>query len=242
MSDGIYTALSGALARQAQLESVSHNLANVNTAGFRQSRVSFAQTLVDAQGGVHQVRPSGQTLDLSEGPLEMTGEPLDVAISGQGFLRVGGAGDQATLTRDGRLKVTDTGRLQTRSGLDVLSPEGTPLELGAVNLEEVLIDEEGGIWDALGRLGTIGVVEVQDPAGLRTAGAGLYQTELGNLMPPSEHTELIQGSVESSNMNVVEGMTDMITLQRHFDAMQTLIQTHKQMDQKAVSVVGANRA
>jgi flagellar basal-body rod protein FlgF len=239
MSDGIYTALSGAIARQNQLEQVSHNLANVDTPGYRQTRQAFQEAMVDATRGVSQVRPGKVAIDLTGGAIEATGNPLDVAIAGNGFLRVeGGKGGQVALTRDGRLRMDNMGNLKTHDGRAVLDDSGAPIQLQAMP-EEILIDEVGNIWDAFGMVAQLGVVDVQDQRALDPNGQGVFMTNARNLMPAAG--SITQGSIEKGNVNPVRSMTEMITLQRHFDAMQNLIQTHRRLDEKAVQVVGANR-
>ena len=239
MSDGIYTALSGAIARQQQLEQVSHNLANVDTPGYRQTRQAFQEAMVDASRGVSQVRAGEMAVDFSEGAIEVTDNPLDVAIVGKGFLRVeGGKGNQLALTRDGRLRLDNEGYLVTPDGRGVLDEAGERIRLDAMP-EEVLIDEAGNVWDAFGMVAQLGVVDVQNPAALKASGTGMFLTTKNNLMPASG--SVTQGAVEKGNVNPVRSMTEMITLQRHFDAMQNLIQTHRRMDERAIQVVGANR-
>ena len=239
MSEGIYTALSGALARQTQLEQVSHNLANVDTAGFRKTSATFEAVMVDAERGVQHVRQGGQVVDLSEGRVEHTGNPLDVAIVGQGFLRVaGGEGGEAVLTRAGSLRLDVQGNLVTSDGRAVLGESGGPIQIDAVP-DEILIDEAGNVWDAFGMVDRLAIVAPQDGRALRPVGGGYLATAQTNLMPSG--AEVMQGSIERGNVNPVQEMTQLVTLQRHFDAMQSLIQTHKRLDQRAIEVVGANR-
>ncbi len=238
MSDGIYTALSGAVARQQQLERVSHNLANADTAGFRQTRVTFREVLVDESRGVSQVASGGMALDLTEGAVETSGNPLDVAITGPGFFRVeGGERGQVALTRDGRFRLDNTGQLVTQDGRAVLDNAGSPIQLAAMP-EEVLIDEAGNVWDAFGMVAQLGVTDVQDPRQLRPAGEGVFTTRANNLLPAAG--AVTQGAVEKGNVNMVRSMTEMITLQRHFDAMQNLIQSHRQLDNRAVQLGRTN--
>ncbi len=101
MSQGMITALSGALVQQQRLDDVSHNLANVDTPGYRQRRVAFEAVLVDASTGVHRTSRTGEGIDLSNGPLQKTGNQLDRAIAGRGFFRVGDPKGPVQLTRNG---------------------------------------------------------------------------------------------------------------------------------------------
>lgn len=233
MSDGMITALSGAIARQQRLDDVSHNLANAETVGYRQRRVSFESILVDKEHGVYNTRRAGESIDLSDGALQKTDNPLDVAISGRGFFRVGDAKGGVKLTRNGQFRLDAQGNLRTKSGLSVLDDKGAPIQLQATP-SELMINETGDVWDAYGMVASLGIVDVQNPKGLKASGQGLYTTHAKNLMPATG--ELVQGSLEKGNVNTVRTMTDMIMLHRHFDAMNNLIQVHKRIDDKALSV------
>ncbi len=235
MGDGIYTALSGAIGRQRQLDQVSHNLANADTAGFRQTRQAFQENLVDAERGVHRVTSGDQIIDLTPGRIQETGNNLDLAISGPGFFRVKGPNDnEPILTRNGNFRITNEGMLVTQQGQQVLDEGGSPIQLMATP-DEILIGEAGDVWDAFGMVATVGVVNVQDPRQLEAVDGG-FRTNAQNLMPASGG--LIQGSLERGNINPVNSMTEMITLQRHFEAMNNLIQTHNRSDSVAIESLG----
>ena len=235
MAEGIYTALSGAITRQQQLDRVSHNLANADTAGHRRTRQAFEAQLVDAERGVTRVRAGKEAIDLSPGRIEPTGNALDVAISGPGFFRVaGGEGGEARLTRNGSFRLDNQGQLVTQSGQAVLDDTGAPIVMMATP-EEVMIGEGGDVWDAFGMVAHLGVVEVQDVNQIKQIGDG-FVTQENNLMPASGG--LVQGSLERGNVNPVEAMTQMITLQRHFEAMNNLIQAHDRADATAITSLG----
>ncbi|QDG51354.1 flagellar basal-body rod protein FlgF [Persicimonas caeni] len=238
MSDGIYTALSGAIARNRQLEVVSHNLANADTDGYRAKRVSFSEVLAGEDVADRQVAMEGSRLDLSQGALQETGNPLDVAVTGRGFLQVqaGAGGEQASLTRNGNLRVDADRRLVTQSGHPVLNIDGLPIYVpgDAANIQ---IAPDGLIFDEIGVLDEIRLVDVQDPQALQASGDGLYTTAQQNLMP-AQGASLEQGFVENANVNPVESMTEMIALHRHFDTMHQLMKTYRTMDQQAINKVG----
>lgn len=235
MPEGIYTALSGAIGRQRQLDQVSHNLANADTAGFRQTRQTFQESMVDAARGVHHVRGGDEAIDLTPGRIQDTGNSLDLAIAGPGFFRVKAPeGDQEVLTRNGNFRLDAEGMLVTQDGNSVLDEGGQPIQLMATP-EEVMIGEGGDVWDAFGMVAHIGVVEVQDPRAMEVADGG-FSTARNNLMPGAGG--IIQGSLERGNVNPVQSMTEMISLQRHFEAMNNLIQTHNRIDGVAVESLG----
>lgn len=232
MSKGIYAAVSGATARQRQLDTVSHNLANVDTAGYRRLRVIFEERIADASGLTHQVTPGERHVDHSQGEYEQTGRPLDVAIQGPGFFTIQTPQGTA-LTRDGRFQLTQDGQLVTLRGEPVLNAGGQPIQV-PVLADELMIDSVGLLYDGFGDLDQLGVVEVDDVSTLRPMGPGRYSAP-GDARP-SRRAEIQQGMLEGANVDPVEGMTDLITLHRHFDAMHQLIQSHRDLDRRSVQL------
>ncbi len=235
MADGIYTALSGSIATQTQLDVVSHNLSNVATPGYRAERVSFSEVLVEQTGRESHVAVEGTVADLTPAQLQQTGNPLDVALNGDGFFVVGDARNP-TLTRDGRFQLSPEGQLMTRTGLPVLDPSGSPIHLNAM-ADEVLVAADGSLWDQYGPIAELGIANVRDPENLESVGGGLLRTGRNNLQQ-AEQVDVVQGAYEGSNVNAVRGMTEMITLHRYFETMQTLIQQHRDADRTAVNSVG----
>ena len=235
MSEGIYTALSGAIATQTQLEVSSHNLANVATPGFRNKRVSFTEVMVDTQGRDSQVVVDDVATDLNPAQLHQTGNAMDVAMSGDGFFLVGDPANP-TITRDGRFQLSPEGQLTTNQGLPVLDPGGNPIQLNALP-DDVLFAADGSIWDQYGPVGQLGIVNVVNRANLQSVGDGLMTTPANNLQA-AEQVDVVQGAYEGSNVNAMRGMTEMITLHRYFETMNTLIQQHRDTDRTAVRSVG----
>lgn len=235
MTSGIYTATSGAIARQMQLDTVSYNLANVDTAGFRGASESFEEVLAGQNVTQRQVRRTGLELDTSQGFIDPTGNPLDVAVEGRAFLVVG-LEDRTALTRDGRMSLDMQNRLVSRDGHPLLNTEGQPIVIpsGSTDLR---IDEKGRITDRGGLVGQLAMMDVPNPETLRAEGPGRYAMD-DQEMTVAEDSQLRQGAVERSNVNVVRGMTELITLQRHFETMQQLLTTYKTVDQRAIDGVG----
>jgi flagellar basal-body rod protein FlgF len=238
MSDGMYVALSGAMARQQQLDVVSHNMANVATTGYREQRATFADVMDQAQSPIRQVEMTRLAVDTREGTIEATGNPLDLALTGSGWFRVQTEAGPA-LTRDGAFRLDNEGTLVNRDGLAVLSRDGAPITIGSDD-GQVTIDEDGTLRTDVGMQEAIGVVDVQDAELLTAIGGGYVTTDENNLMPATE-AKVSQGFLESSNASPMRGMTEMITLQRYFDTMQKLLQEHRNLDGRAISTVGGNR-
>lgn len=235
MGEGIYTATSGALVRQRQLEQVSHNLANVDTVGYRGPTTSFEEVLVERTGVHRQVRRAEMRVDTAAGILEPTGNPLDVALTGPGFFRVQD-GEQEVLTRAGNFRLTGLGELVTASGNPVLNTEGQPIVLPSES-REVSIDRQGRIRDQLGYIDQLGVVTVAEPGALQPRGTSMLVAGNQPLEPVVE-VSMEQGYLEKSNVNALEAMTDLIALQRSFETMQQLLQSFRSMDNISIRKVG----
>ncbi len=235
MSQGIYTATSGAVARQQQLDRVSHNLANMDTVGHRGTTTSFEEVLVEATGTHRHVRQGPTQVNLTEGPLQRTGNPLDVALAGPGFFLVEHQGE-AALTRAGQFRLTGQGELVTAGGDRVLNADGAPIVIPSESAE-LWIDNQGRIEDDLGFIDQLGVVTVANPLDLRPQGESLLIAGDQEIQPVREFS-VEQGYLEGSNVNPLEGITDLIALQRHFETMQQLIQTYRSMDNTSISQVG----
>jgi flagellar basal-body rod protein FlgF len=234
MANGIYSAVTGAVVRQQQLDVVSHNLANVETSGHRALKVTFEEVFADATDQLHHVGVGEARVDLEEGIIAETGNPLDIALMGPGFLAVE-QGGRTVLTRAGELRINTNGELTTKDGNRVLSPEGGPIGVPA-DAAEIYIDETGAIWDDYGRVGQLGVFDVNDPAALRPVGPATFEADIANLVPTTATVR--QGFLEASNVNPVESMTQLVSLQRHFETMQQLIQTYRTLDRQAATQVG----
>jgi flagellar basal body rod protein FlgG len=160
---------------------------------------------------------SKTTIDMSQGPLESTGDPLDVALQGPGFLTVQTA--QGTrYTRDGQLDVDATGRLVTSSGDPVLGSDGKPIQIGA-DSGDLKISTDGEITAAGKRLGTLGVASLSDPAEF---GDNLF-TGTPGARPAG--TTVNQGSLEGSSVNPATVMIDMMVSLRSYESSQRVIQS-----------------
>lgn len=235
MSQGIYTATAGAIVRQQQLDQVSHNLANVDTAGFRAPTTSFEEVLVEMTGVHRQVRRAEMRVDTDPGLLERTGNALDVALTGAGFFWVRD-GEGEALTRAGNFRLTGQGELVTAAGQPVLNVEGQPIFIPSESMS-LSIDGQGRISDQLGLIDQLGVVTVGDPGNLQPRGRSLFAVGDQPLLGVMEVT-MEQGYLEKSNVNAVEAMTDLIALQRSFEMMQQLLTNFRNMDNTSIRKVG----
>lgn len=243
MGSGYYAALSGLLARTQALGVVANNIANANTTGFK-AHTEFYQALnagnntnvVPGLGPLNQAVNAygvlgGQTLDLAQGHIARTGNPLDLALEGPGFfVAQTAAGDR--YTRDGSLHLSPKGILLTAAGDPVLNPKGKPIRLqpGPVTISP------DGVISARGAIaGQIAVVNFPSGTPLTPQGNSYFAAP-AKAAKPAPHTQIQQGSLERSNLSPVQGMVSLIELQRTFDLLQKALSSfNNDFDKPAIT-------
>ena len=223
MLQGLNTAAAGMAAQQQRMDAVSNDLANANTTGYKHVRVGF-RDLVYQQAG----RPAADGVRtgagaaavdagraFGQGALQRTDRTLDVAIQGEGFLRVALPDGRVGLTRDGGLHVDGAGQLVTNTGA-VLQPRITiPEGLGE---DQISIAADGTVLAAGRQVGKLDLVTVRSPQGLLPAGDNAFVATPASGQPVAapRTTNLTQGALESSNVDMSEAMVAMIESQRAF--------------------------
>ena len=252
MMRALYTSATGMIAQQFHMDVVSNNLANVNTVGFKKSRADFQDLLYQ------QMRPAGATVSegaqvpaglevglgvrpvaavtlFSTGAFQQTGNPLDVAIEGDGFFRVQTPAGPA-YTRDGAFKIDGQGNVVNSDGYklqpDIRIPEGA---------QQISIGKDGTVTALVGGateptvLGQLQLVRFTNPSGLSHLGGNAYAPTAASGQP-AEGTpgaegfgQLAQGTLEMSNVQIVEEMVNMITAQRAYETNSKAIQTADEM-------------
>jgi flagellar basal-body rod protein FlgF len=240
MSDGIYTALSGAMVMDQNLEILSNNLANTGTPGFKSVRPVFQSVLTRAQGaGPGADRPDARvgvemaqvSADFTQGELMETGGDLDIALEGDGFLAVETA-QGVRYTRRGAIQLDEDRRL-TIGGAPLRQPGGGELVLPQNSY--VSFGADGSVYADEQPIGQLEIVRFDDPGALQAVGGGFYQ---GGGAQPDEVSTVHQGYLEGSNVNPVWGMTELIRVTRTFEASQKVIQTYRDMDRKLTGEIG----
>lgn len=251
--DSLWVAKTGLDAQQTRMTVVSNNLANVNTNGFKKSRAVFEdliyQNLSQTGGATSQdtEQPTGLNLgtgvrvvatekNFTQGTTVNTGNPFDLMVSGRGFFQVLLPDGTQGYTRDGSFKIDSEGRLVTASGYEVQPSITVPN--GVVN---VSVSTDGLVQAIVPgqvepvTLGTLQLADFINPAGLQPRGQNLLlesaasgTPQLGN--PGIEgRGELVQGSLEGSNVNVVEELVGMIETQRAYEMASKAISTSESM-------------
>ena len=247
MLRALSTAATGMIGQQNYLDVISNNVANVNTTGFKKSRVEFQDMLsqtVKTPGamitqGTFQpvgieyglgVKTAATTKVFSQGTAVSTDRNLDVAIQGEGFLQVMRTDGTLAYTRDGSLKLDSMGQLCTTDGLLIQPQTSIPSDT-----KEIDITEDGNISVTTGTdttqtiVGTIQLVRFQNPSGLLSVGHNLYVETAGSGNPiqdtPGQNGmgTISQGFLEGSNVQVVEELISLIKAERAFESNSKII-------------------
>lgn len=239
MDSGFYAASTALMARTATLDTIANNLANASTVGFRAERDVFSSVLANAgTTSTSALDPvinsygimSGTMSDVKQGALQKTGNPLDLAIEGQGYFTVKTANGQL-YTRDGGFQMSSAGQLVDASGNAVLGDTGQPITLPPGG---VTISPDGTISSNGAVAGKLKIVEF--PAGTELSNVG--NTDFApppNVQPiAATNSSVRQGSLEASNVNPVSSMIQLVEAQRNAEMMQrALTMFNSEMDKTA---------
>jgi flagellar basal-body rod protein FlgF len=217
MENALLVGLSAQMALRRNMEIIANNLANVSTSGFKREAPVFEELLVPVESDsgpmteVSFVRDWGVLRDMTAGPLQQTGDPLDVAVEGQGFLIVRTA-EGERYTRDGHLKLDAQGRIVTADGDPVMS-DGGEITIPP-NTTDIKIAADGTISTAEGQVGKFRIVTFP-LASLKKEGKNLYSADSAP-QPADPNTRVVQGMIERSNVEAVVEMTKMIEVLRAY--------------------------
>ncbi len=241
MFSSLWVAKTGLDAQQTRMDVISNNLANANTTGYKSARAAFQDLVYQ---NLHQ--PGGQTTEQTQSPsglmlgtgvrvvgseklftqgnIEQTGNSLDVAVQGRGFLQVTMPDGTIAYTRDGSLHLDQNGQIVTANGYAVDPAVSVP-----ANAQSITIGSDGTVSVSLPgqaatqQIGTVQLADFINPAGLQPNGDNLYLETASSGSPQIGQPglnglgTLSQGALESSNVNVVEQMVDMIETQRTYE-------------------------
>lgn len=231
----------GLKANQQWINSISHNVANMQTPGFKKSNINFGELV--GNGAANRadltqfngmgVAISGQTIDFRQGDLKMTNRPLDLAIDGSGFFEIELEDGNFGYTRLGSFTVDIDGRLVTKRGQVFSSEIIVPLDSKSVRVES-----NGTIFADLGlneriEIGQIQLVNFANPEGLRAIGNETYVATESSGEPElaidNETRKILQGFLEMSNVDLIDEMGDLLLAQRSYQLNARLIQTADQI-------------
>ena len=260
MLRALYTAATGMIAQQLNLDVIANNLANVNTTAFKKSTAEFQDLMYEiieepgtsssnsgnSPTGIQLgrgVRPAAVGKLFSQGDFQSTGNNLDIGIEGEGFFQLTLPSGETAYTRNGSFKLDETGNMVNADGFEmnptITIPEDT-LNVTIGRDGVVSVRQPGSATNT--QIGTIQIVRFQNPSGLRAGGSNLfYETESSGAPTTGQpsldgYGSLAQGFLESSNVSVVEEIVGMVKGQRAYESNSKVIQTGDQMLSNAINV------
>jgi flagellar basal-body rod protein FlgF/flagellar basal-body rod protein FlgG len=224
MDSGYYAAMTGLVARTQALDTAAANLANAQTPGYRAEREYFRSALLGPDALDSQLGRTvnnfgllgGDRLSMAQGALTQTGNPLDLAIEGEGFFQVQ-TPNGPRYTRDGGFHRSQSGQLVTAAGEPVLSASGQTI---AVPPGEVTVGTDGALSVAGGVVATVGVFTFPSGTELTPEGANRYIAPEGAVAEISKKAAVQQGAIEGANQDAIQGSLDLIVMQRQAEMMQ----------------------
>jgi flagellar basal-body rod protein FlgF/flagellar basal-body rod protein FlgG len=224
MDSGYYAAMTGLMARTQALDAAAANLANAQTPGYRAEREYFRSVLLGPDALDSQLGQTvnnfgllgGDRLNMGQGALEQTGNPLDLAVEGEGFFQVE-TPNGPRYTRDGGFHRAQNGQLVTAAGELVLSTAGKPISIPP---GEVTVGADGVLSVAGGAVATVGVFTFPSGTQLTPEGANRYVAPEGMAPTLSKKATVHQGAIEAGNQDVIQGTLDLIVMQRQAEMMQ----------------------
>lgn len=231
MIHGYSYSSSGLQSRQLSMQLVANNLANLNSVGFKRT-VEFDLSMETDPTQHNQEPLYTERIDFSQGELVESGNPLDVAIDGQGFFAVQTT-DGVAYTRQGNLRLNEEGYLTTASGHLVLGgrgpiifpPNGTITDEGAIAVDGKTVDQ-------------LVLYDITDKTQVERLGDGLFRPKVNGLVVEVEEPKIRTGYLEGSNVNAIGEMVRMIQIYREFEANQRALKTQDETVEKAVNQVG----
>jgi flagellar basal-body rod protein FlgG len=255
MMRSLWTGASGMIGQQFNIDTIAHNLSNVNTTGYKKTRADFEDLLYqnlrmagtpstsisNYPTGIHVglgVKPAATQKIFTQGSLQNTNNKLDLAIEGDGFFKVRMYDGSEAYTRDGAWKIDSNGQIVNHSGYpmspDIVMPEGFLADSISIS-KDGIVSCKTSANDEIIEVGQIDLYRFINPAGLTSIGGNLYKIsessgdEIAGIPAFEGMGKLHQGFIEMSNVQVVEEMVNMIVAQRAYDINSKTIQTSDQM-------------
>ena len=224
MDSGYYAAMTGLVARTQALDTAAGNLANAQTPGYRAEREYFRSALLGPDASDSQLGRTvnnygllgGDRLSMAQGSLQTTGNPLDMAIEGEGFFQIQAA-NGVRYTRDGSFHRAQNGQLVTSAAEPVLSIAGKTITIPP---GDVSVGADGVLSVAGGTVATVGVLSFPAGTQLTPQGANRYVAPAGAIPVLQKNSAIHQGALENANEDVIQGSLDLIVMQRQAEMMQ----------------------
>jgi flagellar basal-body rod protein FlgF len=240
MENTLYIALSYQTVMQRKMDVIANNIANVSTAGFKGEQMMFVEYLTDVIGkdDISFVQDIAVVRDFREGAFVQTGNPLDVAISGPGWLQI----DTPTgmrYSRNGHLKIDSKSQLTTAAGHPVLGENSRPITMPAQS-GHMVIAPDGSISVDEVKVGRLKLVSFTNEQFLRKEADSLYTTDAP--ANPAPNARVVQGMIEESNVKPVIEITNMIGAMREFQSAQQVIEEEHKRQLAAIDALTASQA
>jgi flagellar basal-body rod protein FlgF len=243
MNSGMYAAVSGSLAAMQRLDVISNNLANINTPGYKKDKMSFEGLLA---GNINPPAvPQGMTadpilqkdniyIDYASGPISQSGNPLDLALDGDGFFAVT-TPEGTAYTRQGNFRTSVDGTLVTVDGYPVQGTGGASISIQGSRIE---IDARGVVTVDGTETGSIPVMDFEKPYAMTKLGNALFIPADPQADPQAGKAQIRQGHIEGSNVESISEMVQMIETNRYFEACSKVIKGFDDMAAKAATEIG----
>ena len=223
MENSIYVALSRQVGLAEKMAVTANNIANVNTPGYRSQNMVFNEFLADPRGledPLSQVLDYGHYQNTAPGSFQSTGNPLDIAIQGNGYLGVQ-TPDGLAYTRNGRMSLNINRELVNPAGLPITDEGGNAITIPA-DAKDIIIAQDGTISSENGTISKLKLVQFENEQDLEASGDSLYRTAQAE--QPVTGSNIIQGAYENSNVQAVLEMTRMIQTSRNFQSIHNMMQ------------------
>jgi len=235
-------AASGIRARIESLDMLANNIANASSPGFKADREFYSVYMSsEAEDSPDGPRPAllpvieTKWTDFSQGVLTATSNPLDLAINGKGFF-VANSGVTPVFTRDGSLRLSPQGQLETLDGYAIQDRDGKPIHLDSSKPVEV--GPDGMVRQDGQDISRIAVVDFKDPAALAKRGSNYFETDLSSMPPvPVAQASLAQGRLEAANAQPAESAVRLVNILRQFESLQKAMTIGAEMNRQAVEEV-----
>lgn len=231
MNRGTYVALSGALVRQQMMDTISNNLANNQTVGFKKGQAVFKIMLEQAQTGEVLERVNLADIeegftDFSQATLGPSGVPTHMAIQGEGFFKVQDDSGNFYYTRQGNMRLNSEGQLINSQGMALVGEDRKPITLSS---PDITVSENGTITMADGQIAKIPLYSFDDMSVLTRQGGGQFTVPAGEerqLEVLVKDPHIFQGQLEGSNVNLMQEMSHMVESTRVYEACQKMLKTY----------------
>ena len=240
MQNGLYVAVSAQVALERRMETIADNIANMNTVGYRATGVTFEQEMARAgETTLNYVSSGADFLSRRIGGLVKTDNPLDFAVQGDGWFGIQTPTGTA-YTRDGRVRIDESGTLRTLTGDPLLDVGGSPILVEAAG-GPLAVSADGMITQNGRQVGAIGLFAIDASANLRrTESSGVIPDQPATPVLDFTRDGVVQGAVESSNVDPVREMTRLIDVSRAFDGVAAEASQSESSLQDAIKTLGSS--